>query len=343
MTGRIAATVVVILLVLGAVSVSRSYAELTQEEAESILHAREAALKISRGLRDHVAYLMNAHTSPSTRPVLGAAMQQGNMASLEANQAIAVLLNVIPMDASSSAHASFAALPRSERVQYAWLRLDRAIMYAQQARNTLTAAKNLKRQDRQYQDWVARASDMLRGAIDHLGSVDRGLAYADPNPTSFPQVVGPHGDFAGSERMLWLAQAYGNDAVNDLAAAYLATSLTTGSGHVFRRLLDATDTVLNSMVLLAGVTWTEKQASESPFFRTLDVLQALTDRSRLPGKWAQAIFELHPWRASSASEAAALVTDRITDAWMHSDDAAWRLMVFLDCSKLKNARGCGGR
>jgi hypothetical protein len=338
---RLAATMVGVLLTMAALNVSTVHAAFTEEEAASILHAREATLSISRG-NDNLAHMMNTYSMASTRPIFGAAMHQGGMASSEANAAITLLLNTIPAEPGTPGFAALAALSRAERLAQAWSRIDRAIMYSQLARKTLSAASRL-RSDRPFQDMIRRAIEGWLTAIHHLSSVERGLRYASPNPPSFPQVVGPHGDYAGAQQMLWLAHAYAQNALMDLAEAYPATNLGTGSGDVFRRLSDTTDTIVNAMVLLAGVTWTQQQASLSPFFRTLDVLRALTDHARLPAMWRQVIFDLHPWKSSVALQTAVHQTDRITDAWMHSDGAAWKLMTFPDCSKLRDPQGCGGR
>jgi hypothetical protein len=342
MRARRLAVLAVAGFVVGALTASTGHAEFTQEEAAEVLQARGATLSVSSGM-EWVSNLMNTYTDTRTRPIFGAAMRQAAMASSDANAAIALLLNAIPLEPGTAAFNSFAALPRTERVARAWSRLDRAIASSLNARQTLNAAKGLRASDRQYQDWLKRAGDAFLTASQQFNGVNRRLAYANPNPETFPRVVGPHGDFARAEQMLWLSQSYAQNAMLELADAYVDTTLATGSGTVFRRLSDAADTVVNAMVLLGGVTWTPSQAQANPFFRTLEVLQALTDHARLPAIWRQAIFDLHVWKNSSALDVAVTQTDRITDAWMHSDGAAWRLMIFPDCSQLNNPQGCGGR
>jgi len=335
---RFAVTLIALLIV--AFRPSTSSASFTPEEAASVLHARNATLDISAAIRGYIAPLTTTYTTSSTRRIFGAALQQGVQASIEANTAIAVLLNVNPHVIGSDGQAWFAGLSRAERLMQAWWRIDRAIWYVQNAQKTLRTAKALN-SDAQYQDWIRRADQVsLANAINNLRAIDRTLAYLDPNPPSFPQIVGPHGDFESAEWGLWVSQRYAQSALYEMASIYLATPLTGRSGDAFRRVLDATDTVVGAMVLLAGVTWTAEQASDSAFFRTLDGLQALTDRTLLPSMWAQAIADLRSWTASpSHSE----LVRRITEAWVNSDHAAWSLMVFLDCSKLQHPQGCGGR
>jgi hypothetical protein len=72
----------------------------------------------------------------------------------------------IPSDSSSS-------LPRAERVAHVWSRSDHAGQYAQEAQQTLSAAKRFKSQDRQFQDWIRWASYSWLQAISHLVRLTR--------------------------------------------------------------------------------------------------------------------------------------------------------------------------
>ena len=326
-------------------------AELTPDEGRSLLQLRAATLNLSTGLMDYVALLMNTATTDQTRPIFGAAMQNALLASREANMAIGLLLNVITEQVSTVEFANIAALPRSERVALAWWRCDRAIMYIQSAQRTLAGAKSLNQNDGAYQDAIRRATDIwFLNALTALLSVDRALAYTNPNPSSFPQIVGPHGDFATAEWMLWRSQHYAHDAMDDMVVAYLGTKLNSyaGSADIFRRLLMGSDIDVDAMVLLAGVTWTDQQVQQGVFFRTVDVLRVLTDEEQLPKRWMEAVGTMRDFwlPAMSAGPAVAdrvrTALVRVVDAWKHADGAAWRLMIFLDCSKLKNPQGCGG-
>lgn len=345
-------TIAVVFIVALLVGPSRAGAELTADEARSLLHLRAATLSVSTGLRDYVALLMNTATTEQTRPLLGAAMREALTASREANMAVGLLLNVITEQVATPQHASLAALPRVERVALAWWRCDRAIMYVQSARRTLAGAKRFNQSDAAYQDALRRTIDIwLYNALTELELVDRTLAYTNPNPRAFPQIVGPHGDFEGAQWMLWRSQHYAHDAMDDMIAAYLGTRLSAyaGSADIFRRLLLATDIDVDAMVLLAGVTWTDEQAQQGAFFRTLDVLQALTDEEELPKRWMEAVATLRDFWLPAMSAGGGVAQSvrralvRAVDAWKHADGAAWRLMIFLDCSKLKNPQGCGGR
>jgi hypothetical protein len=338
---RFAVAALIALLILAS-RPSTSSASFTQEEAASILHARNATLDLSAALRGSLAPLITTYTTTNTRRIFGTAMQQGVQASIEANTALAVLLNVNTHVLNSDGHRWFAGLSRTERLAHAWWRIDRAIWYVENAQKTLRTARGLN-SNAQYQELIRRADQVtFAGALKHFHAIDRALAYSDPNPPSFPQVVGPHGDFESAEWDLFISQRYAQSALTDMASTYLAMALPLPgrSGDAFRRIFDATDTVVGAMVLLAGVTWTAEQAGDTPFFRALDVLQALTDRALLPTMWAQAIADLRSWPDTPSYD---VIVHRITEAWVNSDHAAWSLMVFLDCAKLKNPKGCGGR
>jgi hypothetical protein len=330
----------------------RANAEFTPDEARAIRHLREAALDLSTGLRDYLSPLMNTATNDQTRPLLGAAMRDALIASREASIALGLLLNVVTEQHGSPPFAHLAALSRAERVAQAWWRCDRAIMYIEGARSGLAAAARLDRSNAAYQDAVRRAANVwFVSALADLQAVDRSLAYTNPNPRSFPQIVGPHGNFESAQWMLWRSQHYAHDAMDGIVVAYLGPKLRSyvGSAEVIRRLLLARDISVDAMILLAGVTWADQQVREGEFFRTLEVLQALTDDDELPKRWMEAITALGSfWLPAMSADPVttqyvrgALI--RIADAWKHADNAAWQLMIFPDCAKLKNPQGCGGR
>lgn len=96
--------------------------------------------------------------------------------------------------------------------------------------------------------------------------------------------------------------------------------------------------------LYAGITW----ATDSYYPR--EVVNRMTNSTTRP-KIANAV-ELHQkaLRATTEALGALLGADirsaafriRMADAWQHTDQGAWMLMVFPDCSVLTNPTGCGG-
>ena len=170
--------------------------------------------------------------------------------------------------------------PRSYFITYAWWRMDRAAWMLQDARRTF-AAIQASTTDPVLRDAARRVGDIwLAQALTAMQRVDRTLAYAAPNPTSFPQVVGPHGDYAAAQWKMWRSQWYLHDALDHWLAAYTAETLPSyvGLGEPAKRLLLVNDILLNGMTLLAGAAWTPDQVTEGGFFRALDVLEWLTSQ-----------------------------------------------------------------
>jgi len=228
--------------------------------------------------------------------------------------------------------------------------MDRAEWMLEHARN-IFAAIEASATDPVLQDGASRVGRIwLSQALYSMQQVDRGLAYAAPNPTSFPQVVGPHGDYAGSQWRLWRSQWYLHDGLDEWLAAYTSEALPSyaGLGEPAKRLLQVNDILLDCMTLLGGVTWTSDQVAEGAFFRALDALDWLTNRDYAPKHWMEAMYGVTKWLEAGSSHPGIRshikgMMVRVVDGWKNADDAAWRLMIFLDCSKLRNPTGCGGR
>jgi len=328
-----------------------AWADFTAPEHDSLLALKTASQLVSTGLRDYAVGAVLDRLPASSRSTLADGLRWGFNAQRELNDAHAALLNVITAQAGTSQYTMWQAQPRSYFVTYAWWRMDRATWMLQNARRTFSAIQAAASSDPVLYDAARRVTDIWLGqALATMQKVDRTLAYAEPNPVSFPQVVGPHGDYAGTQWRLWRSQWYLHDGLDEWLAAYTAEALPSyvGLGEPAKRLLQANDIVLDGMTLLGGVTWTDDQATEGPFFRTLDVLDWLTNRDYAPKHWMESMYGVAGWLEASSGRTGVRthikgLMIRVTDAWKHADDAAWHLMIFLDCSKLRNPVGCGGR
>lgn len=53
-----------------------------------------------------------------------------------------------------------------------------------------------------------------------LQSVDRTLAYAEPFPTSYPRIIGPHGDYDGAQAMMCVSSKYLDEALTGILMLY---------------------------------------------------------------------------------------------------------------------------
>lgn len=291
-------------------------AEFTNQEKANLVHLRNANRTISPALQDYILpYRLDADVKPAALAVV--------TASREVTLEIGLLLNVITEQHLTPLYDALAAKTREERVQLAWWHGDRAVMFLRDAQNKLLEAETATTDPRK-KDFMFRARSIwVEGAITHLDRVNRTLAYADPLPASFPQVIGPHGDYEMYMWKLWRSQHYAHDAMR----TELGTTL---------RMQSAKNIIIDAMLLVAGVTWNPDQAGKSMFFRVIDVIEMLSGDNvdkNLPPRFMQAI--------SGVQTLAARI--QIADAWKHSDDAVWRLMIFINCDKLQHPEGCGGR
>ena len=328
-----------------------AWAEFTAPEQESLLACKTSSHMISTGLRDYAVGPVLDRLPAGSRSTLADGLRWGFNAQRELNDACAALFNVITAQTNTSQHAMWEDQPRSYFVTYAWWRMDRATWMLQNARKTFAAIQASASGDPVLYDAARRVNEIwFAQAISAMQQIDRTLAYAMPNPKSFPQVVGPHGDYAGTQWRMWRSQWYLHDALEEWLGAYTAEALPSyvGLGEPAKRLLLVNDILLDGMTLLAGAAWTDDQVTEGTFFRTLDVLDWLTNKDYAPKHWMESMYGVAGWleasngRAGIRARVKAMMI-RVTDAWKHSDDAAWRLMIFLDCAKLRNPVGCGGR
>jgi hypothetical protein len=327
-----------------------AWADFTAEEQESVLALKNASQMVSAGLRDYAVGPLLDRLPASSRPALAEGLRSGFNAQRELNDAHAALLNVITAQTNTPTFAAWQIQPRSYFITYAWWRMDRAAWMLQDARR-IFAAIQASTSDPVLRDAARRVSAIsLAQALAAMQRVDRTLAYAAPNPTSFPQVVGPHGDYAGAQWKMWRSQWYLHDALDNWLGAYTAETLPSyvGLGEPARRLLLVNDILLNGMTLLAGATWTSDQVTEGGFFRALDVLDWLTSQEYAPKHWMETMSGVIVWVDASSGHPGIRANvkgmmQRVVDGWKHSDEAAWRLMTFLDCAKLRNPVGCGGR
>jgi hypothetical protein len=328
----------------------RASAAFTDRELTSILHLHEARASLEEALMHHLAQLVSAYTTPATRPRLGRAMSKAVAAYRELSMCEALLVGVVTEQVKTPGYAKLAAMPRSDRLRLAWWRLDRFVMLAKAAQDELAAATSLLA-DLAYRDGLRRARDIwLRRALSEAAAVDRGLAYADPNPASHPKIIGPHGDYDRTQWFLWRSHWYALDALENLLAAYVSEPPVNspGLGDAFMRIGEALRLLMQSLELVAGVTWTPEQRQSSQFFRVLGVTKLLTDHGHVPFRWMEALVSLrthwfphlHGRPVVSSNIQDAMI--RIADAWKHSDMAAWEIMTFPGCDPAVNPQGCGG-
>jgi hypothetical protein len=327
-----------------------AFAAFTDQEAASLVRLHNARESLEEAVMHHIAQLWSAYTTPATRLALGRAMRDALAASRELNMAEALLVGVVTEQLETPPFIKLAASPRSERLRQAWWRIDRFTNFANAAREDLTAAAKLGT-DPKYQDLIRRARDIwLLQAIAEAAAVNRALAYANPRPAHYPKIIGPHGDYDQTQWFLWRSQWYAHDALDNVVAAYSSEPLEGGTalGDVVMRVFGATKSIMQSLEIIAGLSWLPEQKRSSQFFRVLGVTKRLTDHGHVPLRWMEAIVSLRTnWfpviagRAVASSNIQDAVV-RIADAWKHADMAAWETMEFPGCDPVQRPEGCGG-
>jgi hypothetical protein len=331
-------------------------AAFTGEEQESLLNLRSAWMELQSVMSGYISFTTSKYVTAANHQAIGAATGMTVQAIVELNDAIAVLFGVIPDLPGGPLRVTWTGMTRAERVAWAVERLDRALVRigVSQVQWAQVAEAHLV-DNAEFQDWIRRVVMSLGSADSAMRRFNRGLAYANyypelPTPNGSRTVVGPHGDYDEAQWHLWRSAAYFT-----LAMGSLATALTTGSptddyaqmGRPYTQLAQANGNAIEAMYIFGAAL----PSSKSRFFHVLDGIKPLTIRD-YPGT-PMLLHSLNiEWRSAfwpkfgRNAEWDRSVTDAVlvaADGWKLSDHAVWMLMVFPDCSILRNPEGCGGR
>ena len=326
-------------------------AEFTAPEQASIAHLQAAIHWATESY--YPREIVNRMTNSTTRPKIASAVELHQKALRATTEALGALLGA---DIQSAAFRRLSIVERAQYVELARQKLDRAIAFYGYAQGGVQALR-LYTKDSTLLDALTRWEKHILGfAKAELQQVNKTLSYTDPYPASVQArsggvftVIGPHGDYDAAQWQLWRGQHYQLDAMEYLTTAYKAqaTSFGTEGRALLQSMLGAIRLTTDNMLSLAGVS----NSGQDPFFRTLAVLRALTtqDQGGLPKIYAFFLeFEYEPWAADMKSESSTYgywtraARSRMADAWQHTDQGAWMLMIFPDCSVLTNPQGCGG-
>jgi len=336
----VACAVLLTLMVAAPPSARASFSSAEETELLKLVNGLD---NISEALR-YVAYAIRRGTTAQTQGPLADSLALFVLAARDAERAYGLLLNVTTEQRGTSVFSALAAQSRAERVAQAWWRIDRSVNSLVMAEAVLTRAFGANA-DTVYQDNVRRARDIWSvAARRNLLWVSRSLPYAAPTPTSFPKVIGPHGDYDHSQWYLWRSHWYALDMLDSVTAAFRADAIQTDYWSVYKTISSATsimDGHVQSAGTLAGMTLISTQVGQDPFFRVLDELQTMTEDT--PERYHEMQRELATWigqgrTATLAALSQALI--RLTDSWRHADHGVWQQLTFPDCN---NTTGCGGR
>lgn len=318
-----------------------AYCELTSAEKLQAKRLLDATFDLGAGERYLATAVQSGTRSLAARDSLAAALLPAIRASNELTLATVIVLGTSPANAADAAAlAAWEALSRPEQLERAWFHLNRVIGFLVDAQTKALAAQAYNVDDAVYQDALRRARTIwFENALTKSRAVDRTLAFADPYPPlcfgcTVITVVGPHGDYKAAQKKLYFATKYFRDWVSDWHTAYGTSALLDSYANVRGALVqysNGIDAQHRAMGLLAGIAWSEEEAAEDPFCRTLRTLKLLTvtvpfryHATQDYWRYLSAALPHQPFQASLT---------RLSDSWKHNDEAAWELMVFPNGSR----------
>lgn len=278
--------------------------------------------------RDAGSAIAYALTLPAP-PINGLALVMEGRRDL--GDCLALLLGVITEASGTPQFTARAAKPRAELVAYALGKCARAATEFQSARAIFAPLAGTER--------VLLGIDT---ALYNLAHVDRALAYA--SPLKLTQIIGPHGDYVQAQWHLWRSYWYAGDGQSTWRD--ISTALGVVVPEYPKRIVDGQNTVLDRLLVLSRIYFTDEQRGKGDFFNAVDTHGTLTAQVGLPGVWKMANIASHKLAAMAGAKGLYVEAERLgqnmADLWLHSDEGAWRHIIFLDCTLLHNPVGCPG-
>lgn len=216
---------------------------------------------------------------------------------------------------------------RANRVAAAWGDFDQSVTYIDGAISALSGATGT--------NMVQARTTHLPGARNAILAVNRNLSYADARPTSYPRLIGPHGDYDRMQAQLARSWNYHVDIVYGAFNVYGqgANPPVRNWYTALQKSFQNYKTLADGHALMAGVG----QTNISQFWRVLNYLRRLTD-SGVDGLNVR-FFNILAALADPNDPLYFAVT-RVGESWRASDQAAWEEMVFPDCSQATDPDGC---
>ena len=298
-------------------------AELTEAERADVKLLIESAQDLRMGERYLTTAIMCCST-PEARPALATALDLFQDLQIEHWRALAFLLHT----GTDNEPAKPTFTPLSWHTQ-AWFHIDRYTQRLSWLQSALTAAKAFHPRDTIYQDSLRRARDIW--VVNARATVDRmnpALPFSNPWPTlqrgkTIHTVVGPHGDYRSMHHKINRGKNYAMEAYGALLGLYRGGADGSRIRDAWTESSNMLDTLDHVTGLLADVTFTDEEASEDRFCRTLRATKLLTvtaaDRYK---RWGDSVARLVP-------AAYTLLILRLVDSWKHAVDlGTWGGLLF---------------
>jgi hypothetical protein len=258
-------------------------AELTDQEKAEVLKIVLAARKAEAGIVKLAAYIKSNPTGGDfvNKTILYGAINPAINVMFQTRTGLTHLLWVYENFANERT-------TREADLAKAWPQLDYAAsIYRQSAARARTVPQ-----------FVSAALD-FEAAANLLSSIDRTLPYAEPFPPSYPNIIGPHGDYDTSQASIAHATKYlehfMSRTVNQLVrATYPNTALTNYNiGLMHENIARSFTLWMRVMAMKAGAVLPEDlksatfdQAASSglrpvPFFLALLQLELVANSSQI--------------------------------------------------------------
>lgn len=301
---------------------SPAYAVLTDAENASLHRFRGGWTSVSRAMFALSTALKNGRTD------VGQVALALTRTHSRASQTWGLVFVGIEASNNPNEREVLRQMTRTELVAVGWDRLDRALWRLGQARDSAKALEL---------DGVVVQIDR---AFEKFNSTDRTLSYSNPFPDSYPQIIGPHGDYDAALRGLWLSVWYMTGVQSTVADIYRGKPVSPEGIKALQAALiqgrDMTGAVVSSMCNLVNCYQNE---FNKQFFVIIGALKPLT--IKVPLKFSGILRAFTKWNPSHG-RFHPFVLQKLIDAWRTADAAIWNAMKFGDCTKTGQPKLCAG-
>jgi len=310
-------------------SMSPAHAAFTAAEQSSIQQlvnsSNEARLAIQ-----NIGNAILAGANSSNASILSRTYVDMSLGMKAMNNALAWLIEGSPTLGNMN---TVVGLARATKVANAWSEINQASYRMQTVISGVNGALAAGPTNSTYVSLLNNAKFNLTNAVAFLNLVNRSLAYQNPYTNSFPNVIGPHGDYLPMMHWFFRANNYILESFYEMG---VANKILTANGkaayrEVSQRGGDITYQLFQQMWGFATLSGTIKQ----DFFKVVGFLGPLTDVA--PTDYHETIGTLLSW-----GQASPFLLSRFTDSWRNIDRAVWQLMRFPNCQNTSDPTSCAG-
>jgi hypothetical protein len=303
-------------------------AELTDAERADITTLIDSATALREGERALAAAIACCSTS-ATRPVLANVLGRFHSAQVAHWRALANFLHTGTENPTPKP-----ALSPLEWYTRAWFYVDLYTTRLGDLDKELTLALAYNKTDTAYQDHLRRARGTWVSRARALADeIDPAHDYLDPWPAlpagkTVHTVLGSHGDYRQMQWLINRGKNYAMDTYTALLTAYRGGADSATVRDAWVQSSQMLSTLDHASGLLADVTFSDDEAGEDRFCRTLRVTKLLTVTAAQHYEgWGDAVARLLPAPYG-------VVFAKLVDGWKHALDlSSWNVLVFPESTR----------